>query len=191
MPAVVAVGPDGQFAGLGEEGRPPLPGALAACQRPGRGPRDIGRRQRRAQPGLRLGQGWGLQRLPGRWAMAAEGAAWYLAASGRQDQPQLPCAAGPEAGQRRLFITHHPTLGAVPRRPADTPARLDQQDGTELVARLAFDLPEGWKSIETSWPRIGKGSFASTTCRACSIARPAGCLPATWAAAALAWARPK
>ena len=39
------------------------------------------------------------------------------------------------------------------------PARLDQQDGTELVARLAFDLPEGWKSIETSWPRIGKGKF--------------------------------
>ncbi|MFK2913779.1 hypothetical protein [Pseudomonas sp. 3HC3] len=39
------------------------------------------------------------------------------------------------------------------------PARLDQQDGTELVARLAFDLPEGWRSIETSWPRIGKGKF--------------------------------
>ena len=39
------------------------------------------------------------------------------------------------------------------------PARLDQQDGTELVARLAFDLPEGWKSIETSWPRIGKDKF--------------------------------
>ncbi|MFD2980478.1 hypothetical protein ACFUYY_31840, partial [Klebsiella pneumoniae] len=27
------------------------------------------------------------------------------------------------------------------------------------VARLAFDLPEGWKSIETSWPRIGKDKF--------------------------------
>ncbi|MBC3498476.1 hypothetical protein HU764_019365 [Pseudomonas sp. SWRI100] len=39
------------------------------------------------------------------------------------------------------------------------PARLDQQDGTELVARLWFDLPEGWKSIETSWPRIGKDKF--------------------------------
>ncbi|WP_410953501.1 hypothetical protein [Pseudomonas sp. S1(2024)] len=39
------------------------------------------------------------------------------------------------------------------------PARLDQQDGTELVARLAFDLPDGWKSIETSWPRIGKDKF--------------------------------
>jgi hypothetical protein len=39
------------------------------------------------------------------------------------------------------------------------PARLDQQDGTELVARLSFDLPQGWKSIETSWPRIGKDKF--------------------------------
>jgi len=39
------------------------------------------------------------------------------------------------------------------------PARLDQQDGTELVARLSVDLPEGWKSIETSWPRIGKDKF--------------------------------
>src|SRR5690606_34373655 len=39
------------------------------------------------------------------------------------------------------------------------PARLDQQDGTELVARLSFELPGGWKSIETPWPRIGKQRF--------------------------------
>lgn len=39
------------------------------------------------------------------------------------------------------------------------PARLDQQDGVELVARLDFDLPAGWKSIETAWPRIGKNRF--------------------------------
>lgn len=39
------------------------------------------------------------------------------------------------------------------------PARLDQQDGTELVARLAFELPAGWKSVETAWPRIGKQKF--------------------------------
>ncbi|MBK5011003.1 hypothetical protein IAE33_002863 [Pseudomonas sp. S60] len=39
------------------------------------------------------------------------------------------------------------------------PAHLDQQDGTELVARLTFDLPEGWKSVETAWPRIGKHKF--------------------------------
>ncbi|MGE8151475.1 hypothetical protein ACQKP5_09540 [Pseudomonas vancouverensis] len=38
-------------------------------------------------------------------------------------------------------------------------ARLDQQDGIELVSRLEFELPNGWKSIETAWPRIGKNKF--------------------------------
>jgi hypothetical protein len=38
-------------------------------------------------------------------------------------------------------------------------ARLDQQDGIELVSRLVFELPAGWKSIETAWPRIGKHKF--------------------------------
>ncbi|AIR89988.1 hypothetical protein [Pseudomonas cremoricolorata] len=42
-------------------------------------------------------------------------------------------------------------------------ARLDQQDGTELVARLSFTLPEGWKSVETAWPRIGKHKFRIDT----------------------------
>ncbi|MCU0093261.1 hypothetical protein N8H72_25045 [Pseudomonas koreensis] len=39
------------------------------------------------------------------------------------------------------------------------PAKLDQQDGIELVARLHFELPDGWKSVETAWPRIGKNKF--------------------------------
>lgn len=38
-------------------------------------------------------------------------------------------------------------------------ARLDQQEGVRLQARLTFDLPTGWKNIETSWPRIGKNRF--------------------------------
>lgn len=38
-------------------------------------------------------------------------------------------------------------------------ARLDQQEGIELVSRLVFELPAGWKSVETSWPRIGKNKF--------------------------------
>ena len=38
-------------------------------------------------------------------------------------------------------------------------ARLDQQDGVELVSRLTFELPSGWKSVETAWPRIGKHKF--------------------------------
>ncbi|WP_367256273.1 hypothetical protein [Pseudomonas sp. stari2] len=39
------------------------------------------------------------------------------------------------------------------------PAKLDQQDGIELVSRLQFELPDGWKSVETAWPRIGKNKF--------------------------------
>jgi len=38
-------------------------------------------------------------------------------------------------------------------------AKLDQQDGIELVSRLEFELPNGWNSVETSWPRIGKNKF--------------------------------
>lgn len=38
-------------------------------------------------------------------------------------------------------------------------ARLDQQDGIELVSRLEFELPGHWKSVETAWPRIGKNRF--------------------------------
>jgi hypothetical protein len=38
-------------------------------------------------------------------------------------------------------------------------AKLDQQDGIELVSRLEFELPDGWKSVETAWPRIGKNKF--------------------------------
>jgi len=38
-------------------------------------------------------------------------------------------------------------------------ARLDQEDGIELVSRLEFELPGGWKSVETAWPRIGQNKF--------------------------------
>ena len=39
------------------------------------------------------------------------------------------------------------------------PARLDQQDGIELASHLEFELPGGWKSVETAWPRIGQNKF--------------------------------
>ena len=38
-------------------------------------------------------------------------------------------------------------------------AKLDQEDGIELVSRLEFELPNGWKSVETAWPRIGRNKF--------------------------------
>jgi len=37
--------------------------------------------------------------------------------------------------------------------------RVDVKDGVRLVARLSVVLPEGWKSVETGWPRIGKNRF--------------------------------
>ncbi|MFG3452674.1 hypothetical protein [Stutzerimonas stutzeri] len=37
--------------------------------------------------------------------------------------------------------------------------RLDQQDGVRLISRLKVELPEGWKSVETGWPRVGKNRF--------------------------------
>jgi hypothetical protein len=38
-------------------------------------------------------------------------------------------------------------------------AKLIQQGGTELVSRLQFELPSGWASVETGWPRVGKNQF--------------------------------
>lgn len=38
-------------------------------------------------------------------------------------------------------------------------AKLDERDGIVLVSRIGFELPKGWKSIETGWPRIGKNRF--------------------------------
>lgn len=37
--------------------------------------------------------------------------------------------------------------------------RLSQQDGVRLISRLKVVLPEGWTSVETGWPRIGKNRF--------------------------------
>jgi hypothetical protein len=38
-------------------------------------------------------------------------------------------------------------------------ARLDQQEGVRLHARLTVELPSGWKTVESAWPRIGKNRF--------------------------------
>jgi len=52
-------------------------------------------------------------------------------------------------------------------------ARLDQQDGVRLQARLSFELPPGWRNVETSWPRIGKNRFRIDN-RSRLFARPTG-----------------
>jgi hypothetical protein len=38
-------------------------------------------------------------------------------------------------------------------------AKLDQVDKTQLISRVQFELPKGWKSVETGWPRVGKNKF--------------------------------
>ncbi|MBB1519382.1 hypothetical protein [Aquipseudomonas guryensis] len=38
-------------------------------------------------------------------------------------------------------------------------AHLIKDDSIELVARLQFELPKGWKGVETGWPRIGENRF--------------------------------
>ena len=37
--------------------------------------------------------------------------------------------------------------------------KLRQKDKVKLVSRLKFDLPKGWKSVETGWPRVAKNTF--------------------------------
>jgi hypothetical protein len=37
-------------------------------------------------------------------------------------------------------------------------AKLDQQDGIELISRLSSSCPAAG-SVETAWPRIGKNKF--------------------------------
>ncbi len=80
----------------------------------------------------------------------------------------------PAAGKARLSyrvqVSHQRKSGRFDARMTDdwallrgddlVPAgRIDQQDGVRLISRLKAELPEGWKSVETGWPRIGKNRF--------------------------------
>lgn len=38
-------------------------------------------------------------------------------------------------------------------------AKVNLDSEIELVSRLQFELPQGWKGVETGWPRIGKNRF--------------------------------
>ncbi|BDM21478.1 MULTISPECIES: hypothetical protein [Pseudomonas] len=93
----------------------------------------------------------------GQWQQQGERGVWHPAAGKTSLSYRVKLDQKLRSGAYSTRITPHWALflgdQLVP------PARLDQQDGTELVARLTVDLPEGWKSIETSWPRIGKDKF--------------------------------
>ncbi len=80
----------------------------------------------------------------------------------------------PASGKARLSykvkVSHQRKSGRFDARMTDdwvlmrgddlVPAgRMDSQDGVKLISRLRIELPEGWKSVETGWPRIGKNRF--------------------------------
>ena len=79
-------------------------------------------------------------------------------------------AAGKATLSYRVRISHQRESGSYDARMTPDwallrgddlvpPARLVLRDGVELVSRLQFVLPSGWKSVETGWPRIGKNRF--------------------------------
>ncbi|MCU0120479.1 hypothetical protein N8H74_19625 [Pseudomonas sp. B2M1-30] len=94
---------------------------------------------------------------------------WQLT-PGKQARGVWRPAADKASLTYRVRISHGRKSGSFDTRMTPTwalmrgdelvpPARLDQQDGIELISRLQFELPEGWKSVETAWPRIGKNKF--------------------------------
>lgn len=93
---------------------------------------------------------------------------WQLQADGKRGQWRP--ATGKASLGYRVKLSHSLKNGSFDSRVTPTwalfrgddlvpSARLDQQDGVELVSRLTFELPAGWKSVETAWPRIGKNRF--------------------------------
>lgn len=93
----------------------------------------------------------------GQWQVQNGRGVWHPAAGKTSLSYRVLLDQQPRGGAHEARITPHWALfrgdQLVP------PARLDQQDGTELVSRLTFDLPTGWKSVETAWPRIGRQKF--------------------------------
>ncbi|MGH8354217.1 MAG: hypothetical protein ACRERY_11930 [Pseudomonas sp.] len=79
-------------------------------------------------------------------------------------------AKGAASLSYRVRISHPRKSGSFDARMTDNWALLRGDDlvpsaqlklakGTELIARLEFELPKGWDSVETGWPRIGKKRF--------------------------------
>ncbi|MCP2228237.1 hypothetical protein OKW12_003670 [Pseudomonas silensiensis] len=94
---------------------------------------------------------------------------WQLTA-GKQTRGVWRPATDKTSLTYRVRISHGRKSGSFDTRMTPTwalmrgddlvpPARLDQQDGIELISRLEFELPSGWESVETAWPRIGKNKF--------------------------------
>lgn len=103
----------------------------------------------------------------GRYSDFAADGQWSQETPGRGKwQP----AAGKSSLSYRVLIDHQRRPGRFDARmTADwallrgddlvPSAVLSLQGRTDLVARLQFELPKGWQSVETGWPRIGKNRF--------------------------------
>jgi len=82
---------------------------------------------------------------------------WHPAADKASLTYRVRISQGRKSGSFDTRMT--PTWALMRGDDLVPPARLDQQDGIELVSRLEFELPTGWQSVETAWPRIGKNKF--------------------------------
>jgi hypothetical protein len=146
LPAVVAVGPDGQFAGLGEE--VDLDYQVRLLPASGQAEVRVTLAEGSAVRSLDFDLGKAGPTAASRpMANGSSRAAWCVAAGGRQDQPQLPRAAGPEAasGAYSSRITPHWALFL----------------GDQLVplrASTSRMAPSWWRAWLSTCPRAGRAS---------------------------------
>ena len=108
--------------------------------------------------------------VPGNYSDFKADGHWQLTADPQHSRGLWHPAPGKASLSYRVQLNHQLKNGSFDTRITPKwalfrgeqlipPASLDQPDGTELVSRLEFELPKGWKSVETAWPRIGKNRF--------------------------------
>jgi predicted metalloprotease with PDZ domain len=125
-----------------------------------------------AQVDIVLAEGAALRLLD--FNLGDEGQYSDFTADGEWQQEDQRGVWRPAAGKARLSyrvkVSHQRKSGSFDARMTEdwallrgddlVPAgRISTADGTRLVSRLTFELPEGWNSVETGWPRIGKHRF--------------------------------
>ncbi|WP_460137366.1 hypothetical protein [Pseudomonas sp. S1_E04] len=93
----------------------------------------------------------------GQWTVSGQRGHWHPSAAKASLTYRVRLAHARKPGVYEARMT--PSWALFRGEDLVPTARLDQQDGVELVARLVFELPAGWKSVETAWPRIGKHTF--------------------------------
>lgn len=95
---------------------------------------------------------------------------WQVEKRGEVERGTWSPAQGKATLSYRVRINHQRDSGSYDARMTEDwallrgddlvpAARLTLREGMELVSRLQFDLPDGWKSVETGWPRVGTHRF--------------------------------